>query len=173
MFKIFVILQTIDFHFWKYTFLVSNDTSTKVKASIQIWIAKKKKSDRSKWKINARFLDHERILRIRTWVIEDRLNRCYLFKRTTVLYSLRYFQVDSLDTDSQFWRWNSVRSVLYSLRTHVGMSCTANDHIPLALFSMERTNPLLLYSLSITKVYFSNILRADFTVSTFHVPFIS
>lgn len=60
----------------------------------------------------------------------------------TVRYLLRYFQVDFLDTDSQFWRWNSTRGVLYSLRIHVGVSRTANDHTPLALFSMERTNPL-------------------------------
>lgn len=34
MFKIFVILQTIDFYFWKYIFLVLNDPSTKVKPFI-------------------------------------------------------------------------------------------------------------------------------------------
>lgn len=83
--------------------------------------------------------------------------------------------MDFLDTDSQFWRWNSTRGVLYSLRIHVGegIGRTANDHAPLALFSMERTNPLpAVCSLSIPKVYFSNTLRPDFTVSTFHRPFL-
>lgn len=83
--------------------------------------------------------------------------------------------MDFLDTDSQFWRWNSTRGVLYSLRIHVegGIDRTANDHAPLALFSMERTNPLTaVCSLLIPKVYFSNTLRPDFTVSTFHRPFL-
>jgi len=33
-------------------------------------------------------------------------------------YSLSYFPVDFRDTDSQFWRWNSSRGLLYSLWVH-------------------------------------------------------
>lgn len=55
-------------------------------------------------------------------------------------YSLSYFQVDFRDTDSQFWRWNSSRGLLYSLRAHVGVNRSANDHSSLLPFSMELSN---------------------------------
>lgn len=53
---------------------------------------------------------------------------------------LIFFPVDFLDTDFQFWRWNSSRGLLYSLRVYVGVNRSANDHSSLLPFSMKLSN---------------------------------